>query len=57
MKRSVTFQYIALQTNLAHQFVNVSMLCNTFGGGGDTCDTTCSVNRKGTRPTLNWLHI
>ena len=26
-------------------------------GGGDTCDTTCSVNRKGTRPTLNWLHI
>ena len=25
--------------------------------GCDTCDTTCSVNRKGTRPTLNWLHI
>ena len=32
MKRSVTFKYISLQTNLAHQFVNVSLLCKTFGG-------------------------
>ena len=21
------------------------------------CDITCSVNRTGKRPTLNWLHI
>ena len=29
------------------------VLCNPFRG----CDTTCWVNRKGKRPTVNWLHI
>ena len=50
LERSITFQDISLQTKLAPQFVNVSLLCKG-------CDTTYSVNRKGKRPTLNWLHI
>ena len=28
---NVTFQDISLQTKLAHQFVDVSLLCNSFG--------------------------
>ena len=46
---SVTFQDISLQTKLAHRFVNVSLLWNPFRG--------VQVNRKGKKPTLDWLQI
>ena len=50
LEMSDMFQDMSLQTRLAHQFVNVSLLCNSFRG-------VISANRKGKRPTLNWLHI